>query len=120
MPSRLLNHSEATDIVSLPKKKKMVSLMRTWLCPFVQQELEKAIDWKKSTAYYPKNQISDYNSIVKTEEGPLADYSVESRSITDDGSNLRVSVVLSTGYEHAVQIVRVTISLLKLAWETCF
>lgn len=85
----------------------MTSLMRDWLGPFVQHELEKAIDWKKSTAYDKDGQHSDYNLIVKNEEDVWYDYDVESRSITDDGSNLRVSAVLSDGYEHAVQIINV-------------
>ena len=81
--------------------------MRNWLGPFAQQELEKAIDWKKSTAYDKNGQHSDYNLIVKNEEDVWDGFEVESRSISDDGSNLRVSVVLSDGYEHAVQIVDV-------------
>ena len=85
----------------------MAILMNDWLCHFVQQELEKALDWKKSTTYDTKSRSSNYNLIVKNEEEALADYDVESRSITDDGSNLRVSVTLSAGYEHAVQIVKV-------------
>ena len=96
----------------------MTSLMYDWLGPFVQQELEKAIDWKKSTAYNGDGRNSDYDLVVKNEEEISEAYNVASRSITDDGSNLRVSVALSTGYEHAVQIVKV--SVMRLWFLDCY
>ena len=86
---------------------RMASLMQDWLLSFVKQELEKAVDWKKSKAYDTKDRSSDY-SYVKDEEQASSNHSIARRSITDDGSNLRVSVDLSIECEHAVQIVKVS------------
>ena len=85
----------------------MASLMQDWILSFVKQELEKAIDWKKSRAHDTKDRSSDY-SFVKDEEQTASNHLIARRSITDDGSNLRVSIDLSAGYEHAVQIVKVS------------
>lgn len=85
----------------------MASLMQDWLLPFVKQELEKAIDWKKSRAYDTNGRSNDY-SYMKDEEHASSNHLIARRSITDDGSNLRVSIDLSIGCEHAVQIVKVS------------
>lgn len=85
----------------------MASLMQDWLLSFIKQELEKAIDWKKSEAYDTNDRSKDY-SYVKDEEHTSSNHRIARRSITDDGSNLRVSIDLSIGCEHAVQIMKVS------------
>lgn len=83
----------------------MVSLMRDWLKPMIEGELELAIEWKRATAGPNKSADADNGP---TSSGRKLNRQALAKIYEDDSSNLRAKIERTRLESSVVQVVEVS------------